>query len=136
MRVREFRIEDYDAVVALWQATRLLVGRTEDRDGLRKKLERDPDLFLVAQDGDRVVGVIMGTYDGRRGWINRLAVAPDQQGTGLGSTLVAAVEERLKAKGCLKVNLHVEPSNAGVQQFYKRLGYTTDELIFMEKWLA
>ena len=136
MQLREFRMDDYQQVIAVWQATGLKVGRTETQEGIRKKLERDSDLFLVAQDGDRIVGVVLGSYDGRRGWINRLAVVPAHQGAGLGLRLVAEVETRLKARGCQKVNLLIEPSNARVQGFYERLGYNTDELIFMEKWLA
>ncbi len=129
-------MDDYEQVVALWQAAGLKIGRSESREGLRKKLERDADLFLVAQQDDRIVGTVLGSYDGRRGWINRLAVAPDHRGQGLGSLLVAQVEEGLKARGCGKVNLFIEPTNAQVQGFYERLGYTADELIFMEKWLA
>lgn len=136
MQLREFQMDDYQQVIAVWQATGLKVGRTETQEGIRKKLERDADLFLVVQDGDRIVGVVLGSYDGRRGWINRLAVVPDHQGAGLGLRLVAEVETRLKARGCRKVNLHIEPSNAKVQGFYARLGYRVDELIFMEKWLG
>jgi ribosomal protein S18 acetylase RimI-like enzyme len=49
---------------------------------------------------------------------------------------MAEVERRLVALGCDKVNLLVEPENAGVQAYYERLGYATDPLIFMEKWLG
>jgi ribosomal protein S18 acetylase RimI-like enzyme len=126
-------MDDYQQVAALWQAAGLKLGRIESQEGLRKKLERDADLFLVVQHDDCIVGTVLGAYDGRRGWINRLAVAPDHQGEGLGSLLIAQVEERLRAKGCEKVNLFIESTNARVQGFYERLGYNTDELIFMEK---
>ena len=63
-------------------------------------------------------------------------MVPDHQGAGLGLRLVAELETRLKAKGCQKANLLIEPSNAKVQGFYARLGYGVDELIFMEKWLG
>ena len=77
----------------------------------------------------------MGRWEGRRGWINRLAVAPDRRHQDLGSLLVTQVEKRLKAKGCEKVNLLIDGDNSGVQAFYEKLGYNHDELIFMEKWL-
>jgi len=48
---------------------------------------------------------------------------------------MAEVEVRLRAKDCVKVNLLIELSNAGVQAFYERLGHSRDDLIFMEKWL-
>lgn len=109
MQLREFQIGDYPPVMALWQRAGLIISRSDSPEGLRQKLKRDADLFLVAEENDRIVGVIMGCYDGRRGWINRLAVAPDQRGAGLGSDPVKQVEERLKAKGCEKVNLLFEP---------------------------
>lgn len=136
MRIKEFHESDYTEVIALWKAAGLEISRSDSPAGLRRKLERDSDLFLIAEKNGRVVGVIMGCFDGRRGWINHLAVAHDQEGSGLGSDLVNRVEEGLKAKGCEKVNLLIEPSNASVQVFYERLGYKRDELIFMEKWLV
>jgi ribosomal protein S18 acetylase RimI-like enzyme len=136
VQIREFQVDDYPQVIALWEMVGLRISRSDNLQGLRRKLERDADLFLVAEEDDRIVGVIMGCFDGRRGWMNHLAVAPEQQNTGVGSLLVGLVEERLKAKGCEKVNLLIEPANASVQGFYDRLGYARDDLIFMEKWLS
>nr|WP_312114898.1 GNAT family N-acetyltransferase [Brevibacillus reuszeri] len=68
-------------------------------------------------------------------WVNHLAVDPAYQGQDLGSRLMQELETRLAALGCEKVNLLIEPSNSGVQAFYGRLGFTADELIFMEKWM-
>jgi len=135
MQIRGFHLNDYSQVIALWQAAGLILSRSDNLESIRKKLERDADLFLVAEDCGRVVGVVMGSYDGRRGWINHLAIAPEKQESGLGSSLVSQVEARLKTKGCEKVNLLIEPINARVQGFYERLGYSRDDLIFMEKWL-
>ena len=100
------------------------------------RLRRDPDLFLVAAADDRIVGAVLGTFDGRRGWVNRLAVAPDRQGQGYGNLLMAELERRLLARGCRKVNLLVTPDNQRVVPFYRQLGYEQDELTFMEKWLG
>ncbi|HTK06998.1 MAG TPA: GNAT family acetyltransferase [Ktedonobacteraceae bacterium] len=135
MQVRNFQIEDYDEVVALWVQAGLELSRSDTRTGLAQKLERDADLFLVAVEENVIVGVVMGTYDGRRGWVNHLAVAVHYKGKGLGTQLMQEMEQRLHEKGCSKVNLLIEPTNAAVQDFYQRLGYQRDELIFMEKWL-
>jgi ribosomal protein S18 acetylase RimI-like enzyme len=121
--------------VAIWKASGLHISRSDTLESLTKQLERDADLFLVAEENKRIAGVVLGRWEGRRGWINRLAVAPDQQGKGTGSLLVTEVEKRLKAKGCEKVNLLIESDNSGVQEFYKRIGYSRDDLLFMEKWL-
>jgi len=135
MEVREFRMTDYDAVVALWQAAGLHLSPSDDRARILHKLERDPDLFLVGAEQGTLVAAVVGGYDGRRGWVYHLAVHPDHQGRGLGAALLAELEERLRRKGCHKLNLLVEPDNASVQRFYQRVGYRRDELIFMEKWL-
>ena len=136
MHVRNFQMNDYDEVIALWTQAGLLLSRSDNREGFQRKLERDADLFLVAIDGTAIIGAVMGCYDGRRGWVNHLAVAPQHKGQGLGTHLLQEIEHRLQAKGCDKVNLLITPSNASVQTFYQQLGYQRDELIFMEKWLS
>ncbi|MBK9925820.1 MAG: GNAT family acetyltransferase [Anaerolineales bacterium] len=136
MQIREFQMTDYDAVIGLWQITDIPLGRTDDQAGVIHKMERDPDLFLVGIENDVLVGAVMGTYDGRRGWINHLAIHPNYQGRGYGAAIVAQLEERLRKKGCQKLNLLIEPKNAKVQHFYETLDYQREELIFMEKWLT
>ncbi|WP_201393315.1 GNAT family acetyltransferase [Ktedonobacter sp. SOSP1-85] len=135
MHIRDFQIEDYDEVVTLWKQAGLVLSSSDNVEGIRQKLERDADLFLVAASERDIIGVVMGCYDGRRGWINHLAVAPSAQGQRVGARLMQEVERRLAEKGCAKVNLLIEPTNASVQAFYQKNGYQRDELIFMEKWL-
>ena len=136
MEIREFRLSDYEEVIALWDKAGLLASRSDERNEIEKKLARDPDLFLVGIDAEAIVAAVMGGYDGRRGWVYHLAVDPIFHATGLGTLLLAELESRLYAKGCIKINLLVERGNAGVRDFYARRGYAVDELIFMEKWLA
>ena len=133
--IRPFDWPDYDAVIEIWRAAPFGIGPSETRDGISLRLERDAELFLVAEDAGVIVGAVLGAFDGRRGWINHLAVRPDQRQRGIGTALLAEVERRLRDKGCLKVNLHVESDNADVAMFYERLGYRRHPLLFMEKWL-
>jgi GNAT superfamily N-acetyltransferase len=125
---------DYPTIVELWRATRLHLP--SDLEEELERLQGDPDLFLVAVADDRIVGAVLGTFDGRRGWVNRLAVVPHRQGQGYGKLLMAELERRLRARGCRKVNLLVTADNQRVVSFYRRLGYERDELIFMEKELS
>lgn len=136
MFIREFCLEkDYDATIALWLACNILLSKSDSRESIKKILERDADLFLIGEQDQVIIGAVMGRYDGRRGWVQHLAIAPDFQGQRLGGQLVQELERRLQAKGCEKVNLLIRPDNANVQKFYQQLGFRRDELIYMEKWL-
>ncbi|WP_430782409.1 GNAT family N-acetyltransferase [Actinoplanes sp. G11-F43] len=118
--IRQFEWTDYDAVVDVWEAAgRDVVGRDE----LVAKLRRDPELLLVAEEEGRVAGVVMGTFDGRRGWIFRLAVDPVFRRRGIATGLVAELEARLLKLGCPRVNLLVMPDNEAGLRFWQRLGY-------------
>ena len=98
-------------------------------------MARDPDLFLVAVEDDRVIGTVMGGYDGHRGWIYSMAVDESQRHRGVGSVLMGEIEKALRALGCMKVNLQVVPSNSGVVNFYERLGFAVEDRISMGKRL-
>ena len=125
IELRQFTMADYDAVYALWRdaGPGVNLRSSDQRDEVSKKLTRDPDLMLVAEGGGRVVGVIMGAWDGRRGWLHHLAVDRDHRRCGIAQTLVNQVEEHLRAKGCLKVNLLVFRDNEAARHLYAELGY-------------
>jgi ribosomal protein S18 acetylase RimI-like enzyme len=131
--LRDFRDDDYDAAVRLWRATGLTVKPSDELPELRKLIDRNPGLFLVAEEDGMVVGTVMGAWDGRRAWIYHLAVLPDRQGGRDRRMLMEELERRLRAIGATKLNLLVERGNAGVADFYRKLGYAPDELLFMTK---
>jgi glycerol-1-phosphatase len=121
--VRTARDADLDAALALWDQAGML-GYTPDphRDiaGVRS---RDPDLFLVAEREGRVVGVLLGSTDGRRGWMHRLAVTPGARRAGLGGALVAEAERRMARRGLAQVNLLHFSDNVDAAAFWERQGY-------------
>jgi ribosomal protein S18 acetylase RimI-like enzyme len=123
--IREFSLHDYAAVYALWQNAGggVTLRPSDERAEIEKKLSRDPDLFLVAESDSQVVGVIMGAWDGRRGWLHHLAVHPNYRQQGVASALLDEVERRLTAKGCLKVNLLVHRDNTVARRLYAQRGY-------------
>jgi ribosomal protein S18 acetylase RimI-like enzyme len=135
IRLREFTLDDYDVVYALWQDSAPGIGlsRSDTRAEIAKKLQRDPDLFLVAEDDGKIIGTVIGGYDGRRGIIYHLAVAREYRGNGIGKRLMAEVEQRLAAKGCLKAYLLVTRANTDVIEFYQRLGWETMDVTLMGK---
>ena len=135
MYFREFTLLDFDLVIELWEKAGLILSRSDTYDGMKEKLKRDPELFFVLEEDSRIIGVVMGSYDGRRGWINHLAVDPEYQGRNIGQQIIEELESRFKKMGCEKINLLIELSNEKVQGFYEKQGFKTDELIFMEKWI-
>jgi len=125
--IRNFRYpEDYAAVRALWESMEkgVNVGRSDAPEEIEKKAAHDPDLFLVAEVEGKVVGSVIGGFDGRRGLIYHLAVAGDYRNQGLASRLMEEVERRLREKGCLKCYLLVLNGNDEAARFYKHRGWT------------
>jgi ribosomal protein S18 acetylase RimI-like enzyme len=133
--IRPATAADLPALNALWARCGLHPSRSDTDQRLAALIDYAGGLFLAAERDGGIVGSVMASWDGRRGWINRLAVDASERGQGLGDRLMAEAERRLAAIGCDKVNLLIEPDNAGVERYYRRLGYSRDELIFMEKWL-
>jgi ribosomal protein S18 acetylase RimI-like enzyme len=136
MRIREFQLTDYENVVGLWRAAGLILRPGDELDGIKLKLQRDPDLFLLAEDDGKIVGVVMGAWDGRRGWINHLAVSPGRQRQGIGHALVDELEGRLSRKGAKKVNAQIYRSNTQSFDFFKSVGYEVhSDLVMIGKQL-
>jgi ribosomal protein S18 acetylase RimI-like enzyme len=136
MHIREFQLADYENVVNLWTAAGLILRPGDELDGIELKLRRDPDLFLLAEDAGKLVGVVMGAWDGRRGWINHLAVSPDHQRQGIGRALVDELENRLSRKGAKKVNAQIYRSNTRSVDFFRSVGYEIhSDLVMIGKQL-
>jgi ribosomal protein S18 acetylase RimI-like enzyme len=123
--IRDLRPNDYDAVVALWVEAGLPFkprGR-DTREALASQCEQPTAVYLVAEVAGELVGAVLGTHDGRKGWINRLAVAKAYQGRGLGARLLAEVESRLVAAGLGIFACLVEDWNDDSKVFFERRGY-------------
>ena len=135
MNIRPSEPRDEAAVTALWQACGLIRPWNDPAKDIARKRTVQGELFLVAEMSDAVIGCAMFGYDGHRGWVNYLAVAPDHQRRGIARALMAMGEERLTALGCPKLSLQVRSGNRAVVEFYHRLGYTTDDVVSLGKRL-
>jgi ribosomal protein S18 acetylase RimI-like enzyme len=135
MHIRAATMDDMPALIELWTVAGLTFRPGDVPAELRAVLARDPELVLLADDGQVLAAAVLGTFDGRRGWVNRLATRPGQRGQGYATALLTELERRLAAKGCRKVNLLIEADNRPVTGFYGQNGYSADQLIFMEKRL-
>jgi ribosomal protein S18 acetylase RimI-like enzyme len=123
--IRELREEDYAALVALWREVGLPY-RPQGRDGreaIARQLAEDTAVYLAAEVAGTVVGAVLGSHDGRKGWINRLAVLPDYSRRNVGAMLVAEVERHLAARGIGIFACLVEDWNEGSKAFFEKVGY-------------
>lgn len=135
MELRPYDPRDEAAVVALWEECRLTRPWNDPRKDIARKLAVQPELFLVGLIDGAVMASVMAGYEGHRGWVNYLAVAPRFRGRGFARSLMQRVEELLLARGCPKVSLLVRSSNAEALSFYRRLGYLPDESVSLGKRL-
>src|SRR5919202_3463597 len=94
IELRACRPEDVDAVLALWQRAEAVPRPTDRPDALERRLLRDRELFVLAWDGDRLVGSLMGGWDGWRGQLYRLGVDPEYRRRGLAPRPLETVQAR------------------------------------------
>jgi ribosomal protein S18 acetylase RimI-like enzyme len=135
MDIKRYEPRDEESVVRLWTECGLVVPWNNPRRDIQRKLQVQADMFLVACVDDQVVATVMAGYEGHRGWINYLAVSPPCQRAGVGRRMMEEAEALLRAAGCPKINLQVRSTNAGVIEFYKRIGFKVDDVVSLGKRL-
>jgi ribosomal protein S18 acetylase RimI-like enzyme len=136
MNIVSFGEQHFAGVDALWREV-----FPEDppwnraRVAIPAKLRVQPELFLVAEDGDEVVGTTMGGYDGHRGWVYAVAVKPSHRRRGVARALMEEIQSRLAGAGCRKLNLQIRADNVDAVAFYRALGFNVEDRISMGKRL-
>jgi ribosomal protein S18 acetylase RimI-like enzyme len=131
MEIRRYRASDRHQLVALWKRTFPDdPPRNEPSRMLDAKLAVD-DLIFVAVEGDVVVAAAIAGYDGHRGWLYSVAVDESMRRKRIGSALIRHAVDVLRGLGCIKVNLQVRSTNAGVVAFYQSLGFAVEDRISM-----
>ncbi len=126
VNIRQFSIEDYDHVIELWQVANLpirAIGR-DSREKIAEQIQNRTSVFLVAEFDGEIVGTVLGTHDGRKGWINRLAVVSQYRRQRIASRLVSELEDRFGKLGLEVIACLIEPENQISMEFFKKLGYT------------
>jgi ribosomal protein S18 acetylase RimI-like enzyme len=116
---------DYASALALWQSAGdgIGIGPSDQPEEIEKKCQRDPDLFLVVEHGGRIIGSVIGGFDGRRGMIYHLAVAPEYRRQGLAKRLMDEIEDLLRKKGCRRAYLLVKKGNDVAKLVYEARGW-------------
>ena len=136
MEIRPYQDQDKAGLLALWEEIFPAGSPHNDpQTSLENKLRVERDLVFVALIDGKVIGSVMGGYDGHRGWIYSLAVSPPFRRQGIASALMQTIEEKIKFLGCLKLNLQVVASNDEVIALYEELGFSVEDRISMGKKL-
>ena len=135
-KIKPLTIEDYDEIIRVWSDAGLPFkpkGR-DSRESMAKEMQLEVAMFFGYYDGDRLIGVGIANYDGRRGWINRVAVDPDYRGRGIAGQLIATCEEFLYSIGAIVICALIEDINEPSISAFQKSGYSTmDEIKYFSK---
>jgi ribosomal protein S18 acetylase RimI-like enzyme len=136
VHIRAVQAQDTAAVIALWQTVFPEYNdpskpQRDPAQNIARKLAMQDGLFWLAEQQGEVVGSVMAGWDGHRGWIYALGVAPAQRKQGIGSQLARHAQQALAARGCPKINLQTR-SETGVK-FWQALGFVDDQVISLGK---
>ena len=121
--LRAARAHDLAAVLALWREAQAEPSRTDDFESLGRLLDHDAQSLIVAQDGERIVGTVIAGWDGWRGSVYRLAVAPDHRRRGLGTRLLREAESRLTTAGGVRFHAVVVEHDRPAMGFWRASGW-------------
>jgi len=123
MRIRSAGEQDVEPILALWLDGTSVVSHTDDPEGIRTLLARDPAALLLAEEDGRLLGTLIAAWDGWRASMYRLVVAPGARRRGVASALVRHAEERFRAEGARRVSANVIFDHAAAVGFWEAMGY-------------
>jgi len=136
MEIRKLTIDQYEELVNLWRRAGLPFkpkGR-DSKEAIARQMNANPEFFLGAFKNGRLVGAVVVSSDGRKGWINRLAVDPDFRRRGVASTLVAEAERVLREHGVRIFCALIEAENEASRRLFKKCGYVEHrDIIYFSK---
>ena len=135
MIVKPYSSQNMDDVIDLWNRCNLLRSWNDPKKDIKRKIKVNPELFLLGFIDNRLIATVVGGYDGHRGWINYLAVDPAYKQRGFGKQIMEAVEEKIGALGCPKINIQVRADNKDTPTFYESIGYKIDKVVSIGKRL-
>ena len=129
MEYRTLGPEDHDDIISVWKRAGLPIkprGR-DSKEEMAHQMALDPEMFLGCYVDGRLTGMIMGSYDSRKGYINRLAVVKEHRRKGIARALVAEMEKRLRERGFRIITILVEDRSPESMALFSSLGYYRHE---------
>ncbi len=126
LSVRECREDEAAVVLHLWRQADTTVSVTDTIEDIRRAISESMSMFLVAEMDGRIVGSVIGGFDGWRGNIYRLAVHPEYQRRGIARRLVSDIETHLSAMGVKRITALVERDHPWATGYWDAIGYELD----------
>lgn len=135
MMIENFSMKFYDVIIKIWKKTGITVGSSDTKEEIERMFQLYPDLFLIGKVEEKVIGVVMGGFDGRRGYVHHLAIDPEYQRKGYGKLLIDELIERFRKKRVHKIHLFIEKQNKEVIAFYSKLGWEYRKDLIMMSYI-
>jgi ribosomal protein S18 acetylase RimI-like enzyme len=136
MEIRRLQVEDYPRLVELWSKAGLPF-KPKGRDSpqaIAKQMKENPDFFIGAFENGKLIGAVIASSDGRKGWINRLAVDPEYRRRGIAKALITEAEKALRQKGLKIFCALIEDSNKASKELFRKCGYVEHrDIIYFSK---
>lgn len=133
-RIEDFELNMYEEIRALWLKVGFKLSKSDEQEKIAQLLNHNPGLLLIVKNENQIIGSVLGTTDGRRGYIYHLAIDPAFQKQNLGSELIEELFHRFQKQGIDKVHGFVLNTNETVTHFYEQHGcYRRPELFMMSK---
>ncbi len=125
IQIEEMHIKDFDEIYALWQSTEQIhLTEIDTRESIARFLDRNPGFSYIARVGAEIVGAVLCSHDGRRGYLDHLAVKESQRLHGIGKALVLRCLYNLMRVGIRRWNLYVFEGNQDAIEFWKKIGWS------------
>ena len=132
MMIEKFNMQYYQEVVELWKKAGIGVGSSDTKEEIALIIARNPELFLIGKEQEKIIATVIGAFDGRRGYVHHLAVDPMYQEKGYGKTIMDDLIERFRKKKVHKIHLFIQKQNKKVVDFYSKQGWEIrDDIIMM-----
>jgi ribosomal protein S18 acetylase RimI-like enzyme len=124
--IRLCRADEAEQLLSLWRAADAAPSVTDSLADIGRVMAEGSSFLLVAEVAGVVVGSIIGSFDGWRGHLYRLAVHPQRRRHGIARALVDAATDRLVQRGAVRIMAIVERDRNGAMRFWNAVGFAED----------
>ena len=127
--IKRLSIEDYEEIVDLWANAGLTyrpIGR-DSRAMMAKEMQQEGVAYFGLYEEYNLLAVGIANYDGRRGWINRVAVDPDRRGEGLAGMIIEECEKFMRSKGAVVLTALIEDINEPSISCFQKAGFVCEK---------